>query len=404
MTATINQFISTMPLIMDLKNPALRARHWEALMKEINKEFDPHSPEFTLEQVFALGLHAVAEFIGDLSANANKELAIEQNLASITERWDDINIDVAVYKDPSFGYFKVRSTEDLYQVLEDDSVQVSTMKASKFYLSFKEQIDYWENLLSLISEIIDTILTVQRKWMYLESIFMASEDIKKAMPDETKLFVEVNDKFKFIMTRINKDPNAQRACKEDGMLDDVITMDEKLEKIQKSLDDYLETKRMLFPRFYFVSDDDLLEILGQSRDPVAVQKHIKKCFEGFAKMIIVPVGKAGNRVVQCAGMISGDGEQCTFVENVDLEGAVESWLATLEQAMIMGVSKHLQGSLHGYKGKKEKWIKEWHGQLLITTGAINWTMDCTKALQAITGRDLRFYSKSSSALSLSFVV
>eukprot|EP00619_Florenciella_sp_RCC1007_P000402 CAMPEP_0205932118 /NCGR_PEP_ID=MMETSP1325-20131115/28947_1 /ASSEMBLY_ACC=CAM_ASM_000708 /TAXON_ID=236786 /ORGANISM="Florenciella sp., Strain RCC1007" /LENGTH=54 /DNA_ID=CAMNT_0053301793 /DNA_START=38 /DNA_END=199 /DNA_ORIENTATION=- len=54
------------------------------------------------------------------------------------------------------------------------------------------------------------------------------------------------------MTRIFKDPNAQRACKEEGMLDDVIVMDEKLEKIQKSLDDYLETKRMLFPRFYFV--------------------------------------------------------------------------------------------------------------------------------------------------------
>ena len=48
---------------------------------------------------------------------------------------------------------------------------------------------------------------------------------------------------------------------------------------------------MVFPRFYFVSDDDLLEILGQSRDPEAVQKHLKKCFEGIKDIHLIPPGR-----------------------------------------------------------------------------------------------------------------
>ena len=384
MKYSIDVFRETIPLIQDLRSKALRQRHWDSLQEKLGLDFDPKSSEFTLNQILKLGFKNHAEFIGELAGNANKELNIEKALDELEIRWASVELDVAPYKDQ---YYKLKSTEDIAQLLEDDSVALSTMKASKFYHSFKELIDKWEKKLSIISEVVEQILTVQRKWIYLENIFMAGGDIAKQLPMEFNLFIQVNTDFTAIMTALYKDNIAERSCMVDGLLPKIYKMDEGLERIQKSLDQYLETKRMVFPRFYFVSDDDLLEILGQSKDPVAVQKHIKKCFEGIKALKLIPPATAAsggtNKTFEATLMCSPDGEFANFAENVVIEGAVEIWLVQVEKAMRRGIAKLLSIALTTFKTKKEKWVHDTIGQLLITSGAIVWTNDCTKALTAI---------------------
>ena len=72
-----------------------------------------------------------------------------------------------------------------------------------------------------------------------------------------------------------KDPGIKRCCLVPNRLTDLQGLSDGLERCQKSLNDYLDSKRNAFPRFFFISDDELLSILGSS-DPACVQEHMIK--------------------------------------------------------------------------------------------------------------------------------
>uniref|UniRef100_A0A8D0VJ50 AAA+ ATPase domain-containing protein n=1 Tax=Sus scrofa TaxID=9823 RepID=A0A8D0VJ50_PIG len=231
-----------LPVIMDLRNPTLKPRHWAAIEQTVDATLVDLDVPLTLDKLSELHVFDFGQEIQDISGQASGEAALETILKKVEDSW----------KTTEFVVLPHRDSKDVFILGGTDDIQ-----------------EEW--------------LNCQRNWLYLESIFNAP-DIQRQLPAEAKMFLQVDKSWKEIMRKVNRLPNALRAATQPGLLETFQNNNALLDQIQKCLEAYLESKRVIFPRFYFLSNDELLEILAQTRNPQAVQPHLRKCFDSISKL------------------------------------------------------------------------------------------------------------------------
>ena len=113
------------------------------------------------------------------------------------------------------------------------------------------------------------------QWIYLKNIFSAV-DIQKQLPSEYTKFHKIDKFWIDTMFKAFKKPGIFDNISDEEFIKSLKESNKQLDNIQKMLEDYLELKRKDIPEFNFLSDDDLLEIYLQIRNPESLQPHLKK--------------------------------------------------------------------------------------------------------------------------------
>uniref|UniRef100_A0A8C0RAY7 Dynein axonemal heavy chain 9 n=1 Tax=Canis lupus familiaris TaxID=9615 RepID=A0A8C0RAY7_CANLF len=364
--------LTSLRAVAELQNPAVRERHWRQLMRATGVSFTMGEGA-TLAHLLQLRLHHFEDEVRDIVDKAMKEMAMEKTLKELQTTWAGMEFQYEPH--PRTGVPQLQSDEDLIEVLEDNQGQLQNLMMSKHIAFFLEEVSSWQKQLSTAHAVISTWFDVQRTWSHLESIFIGSEDIRAQLPQDSKRFEGIDLDFKELAYDAQKTPNVVEATNKPGLYEKLEDLQSRLYLCEKALAEYLDTKRLVFPRFYFLSSSDLLDILSNGTAPQQVQRHLSKLFDNMAKMQFqLDTSEKPTKI--SLGMYSKEGEYVAFSEPCDCSGQVEIWLNRVLAHMRATVRHGMTEGVVAYEEKpREQWLFDYPAQVALTCTQIWWTTE-----------------------------
>ncbi|EFA77050.1 cytoplasmic dynein heavy chain [Heterostelium album PN500] len=376
---TMKALLKANAIITDLHSEAIKERHWKMLKKRLNTNWI--LTELTLGHIWDSDLVRNEGIYREVITAAQGEIALEEFLKSVREYWTALELDLVNYQRKCK---LIRGWDDLFSKLAEHLNSISAMKMSPFYKVFEEEASSWDDKLNRVRSLLDVWIDVQRRWVYLEGIFSGSGDINQLLPAESSRFKSINSEFINLMKKVSQAPLVLEVLNIERIQFTMERLADLLSKIQKALGEYLERQRAAFARFYFVGDEDLLEIIGNSKDIVKIQKHFRKMFAGLANLIL------DDEKTTILGMSSGEGEVVMFKKPISIANGpkIHEWLTSVETEMRTTLAHLLDESLKHYQtitptemAPFNAWVNQYPTQLVILTSQIVWSQTVDRLLQ-----------------------
>ena len=392
----ILEYMNLGTYIRDLGDKSLQDRHWRKIMAILGLSGSPN--DVTLGALWDSNLPIHHQAVMEIVSGAQGEYALDQFIGKIKDYWTSAELSLATRD----GLTIITEWDRLFNTIEDDLSSLNSMKQSPYYVivkQFQEEAATWESKITALRGILSVWVEVQRKWLYLRGIFR-NDDIKMQLPTQHATFHTVDLEISSLMKRVAGAPSCLGLLQYDNLHKQLERCDSTMVMIQKSLVEYLDAQREIFPRYYFVNNNDLVEIIGNSNEPQKVVPHLNEMFAG-----IVGVEFSTSRIANknCVDkFFSKESEIISLVNPVDVGVSPTSWLGKLESEMVSTLSTVLQKCMSNIPSTDAdllKWIDNHPAQIGLLASQVAWCTSCEASFKGNLSAVLSFLESRLNALS-----
>ncbi|XP_024132434.1 cytoplasmic dynein 2 heavy chain 1 [Oryzias melastigma] len=370
--AEVDKYKNMVPVLKYVRGEHLSQDHWLDMFRMLGLPRGTTLERLTFSDILGVADTIVerAKELKDLNSRAQAEVTIREALRELDLWGAAASFSLTEYTDSSGRTLSlIKDWRDVVSQVGDNRCLLQSLKDSPYYRSFQDKVSLWEVRLSDLDEYLLNLNAIQRRWVYLEPIFG-----RGALPREEARFKRVDEDFRSIMYDIQRDTRVVSLSSRAGIKSSLVAILDQLQRCQKSLNEFLEEKRSAFPRFYFIGDDDLLEILGQATNPSVIQSHLKKLFAGIHSVVF------DEQCQHIVAMCSLEGEVVPLRTAVRISSLVEVWLGELSMQMKETLKHLLYECLMAAK-KGDVDPSRYPSQILCLAEQIQFTEDVEKALK-----------------------
>ncbi|KAE9007416.1 hypothetical protein PF011_g11136 [Phytophthora fragariae] len=286
-------YLRKLSLVKEMTQPWVKIHHW----KEILKLMDILNYVSSIGVLITDGFTVTLGFlrsrdlwkyelqIREITQKAHHDAVTEKKLNAMKARLHDATLPIIRVQD-SYELDLPRASQ-LLESFEDDLLTIQSLAQVTASGSLQLQLVQWRDEVRHCEEVLDKWSIVQRSRTKLSLLF-SLRDVQQSVTEASFEFQAIDRKWRGMMHAAKGTSSLSICLREVVTIGFLVGAQESYAKLWLQLGAYLDEKRKYFPRFNFLSDQDLFQLMIHARDPKHLPRMVSKCFRGINSLRVVP--------------------------------------------------------------------------------------------------------------------